>query len=327
MVVVASAPAKVILLGEHFVVHGAPAIVMAIEKRAYARLRLRTDYKIHIKSNSLNLAGFFVDGKFTAELGDPEEARLKLDPIRCAAEKIMEICGKRKGLNIEIESEIPASSGLGSSAAVAAAVAAAVGAILDVSLSKEDIFQASLEAEKLVHGSPSGVDPAIVTFGGALLYQVNDGIKRLSFDARLPLIIGDTGVERSTKDQVLKVRMFKNKHPRIFELMKKTGREIVLSAVKALMRGDLKTLGELMDLNHALLYGLGVSDDSLERLINAARKAGAAGAKLTGAGGGGCMVALTHMDLTEKVAKAVCEAGGTAFITHKAEEGVRIEHE
>ncbi|MEM2937320.1 MAG: mevalonate kinase, partial [Candidatus Bathyarchaeia archaeon] len=102
-------------------------------------------------------------------------------------------------------------------------------------------------------------------------------------------------------------------------------REIVVNAVKALQEGDLETVGDLMNFNHALLYGLGVSDESLEWLINAARKAGAYGAKLTGAGGGGCMIALANKDKLEKVLEAVQRAGGNAFLARKTDEGVRIE--
>jgi mevalonate kinase len=95
--------------------------------------------------------------------------------------------------------------------------------------------------------------------------------------------------------------------------------------MEALIEGDMETLGELMNLNHALLYGLGVSDESLERLIQAARKAGALGAKLTGAGGGGCMIALADKNRLENVLEAVQKAGGEAFTAGKTDEGVRIE--
>ncbi|MEM1536470.1 MAG: mevalonate kinase, partial [Candidatus Bathyarchaeia archaeon] len=133
------------------------------------------------------------------------------------------------------------------------------------------------------------------------------------------------GVERSTRVQVAKVRELRDKYPQIIEPMMRTAREIVLQAVEALRKGDLQTLGELMNINHALLYGLGVSDESLEWLINAARRAGALGAKLTGAGGGGCMIALASMERLEKVLEAVQRAGASAFIARKTDEGVKIE--
>jgi len=158
-----------------------------------------------------------------------------------------------------------------------------------------------------------------------MLFQIDTGFKPLDVKEDFPLVIGNTGVERSTKTQVSKVRSLKDKYPQIVEPMLRTAREIVLRAMEALKEGDLETLGELMNINHALLYGLGVSDESLEWLINAARKAGALGAKLTGAGGGGCMVALANRDRVENVLEAVQRAGGNAFIARKTDEGVRIE--
>jgi mevalonate kinase len=229
------------------------------------------------------------------------------------------------GLNIEVNSTVPVAAGLGSSAAVAAAVAAAVGALLNVKMSKEDVFRIAYEAEKIMHGTPSGVDPAIATFGGTLLFQIDTGFKPLDVKADIPLVIGNTGVERSTRSQVAKVRGLRDRYPQIVEPMMRAAREIVLRAIEALKEGDLETLGELMNINHALLYGLGVSDESLEWLINAARKAGALGAKLTGAGGGGCMIALANRDRVENVLEAVQRAGGNAFIARKTDEGVRIE--
>jgi mevalonate kinase len=325
MGVVASAPAKIILFGEHFVVYGEPAIVLAIDKRAYAKVENRNDKSLYVRSTSLNLAGYFEGSTFKVEQGDAKEARIKFEPVKQAVEKVLEKHGEKTGLNIEINSAVPVGAGLGSSAAVVAASTAAVGALLNVELSKEDIFRITFEAEKVVHGTPSGVDPAISTFGGALLFQVDTGFKPLDVKTSIPLVIGDTGVDRSTRIQVEKVRSIVNKYPRVAEPMMKAAREIVLRAIDAFKENDLETLGALMNVNHALLYGVGVSDESLEWLTNAARKAGALGAKLTGAGGGGCMIALATDDKIEQVLEAIQRAGGRPFIARKTDEGVRVE--
>ncbi|MEM0058289.1 MAG: mevalonate kinase [Candidatus Bathyarchaeia archaeon] len=324
-VVVASAPAKVILFGEHFVVYGEPAIVLAIDKRVYAKVEIRQDKRLFIHSQNLGVSAFFEDDDIKVEKGDLKEAKIKLEPIKCAVEKVLKKAGEKVGLNVEVHSTVPVAAGLGSSAAVASAVAAAVGAALNVEMSKEDVFRIAFEAEKIMHGTPSGVDPAISTYGGTMLFQLDTGFKPLEVKADIPLVIGNTGVERSTRVQVAKVRELRDKYPQIIEPMMRTAREIVLQAVEALRKGDLQTLGELMNINHALLYGLGVSDESLEWLINAARRAGALGAKLTGAGGGGCMIALASMERLEKVLEAVQRAGASAFIARKTDEGVKIE--
>lgn len=325
MGVIASAPAKIILLGEHFVVYGEPAIVMAIDKRAYARVEKRSDNRLHVRSTDLNLEVFFENGSFRVEQGDLKEAKMKFEPVKQAIEKVMEKHGQHVGLDIEINSTVPVGAGLGSSAAVIAATTAATGAILGVKLSKEDILRITYAAEKIVHGTPSGVDPAISTMGGTMLFQMDTGFKPLEVKTNIPLIIGDTGVERSTRVQVEKVRDLVDKYPRVTEHLMKAAREIVLRAIEALKENDLETLGTMMNINHALLYGIGVSDESLEWLANAARKAGALGAKLTGAGGGGCMIALAREEKLEQVSEAIQRSGGRPFVARKTEEGVRIE--
>jgi mevalonate kinase len=325
MGVVASAPAKIILFGEHFVVYGEPAIVLAIDRRAYATVDLNDDKSLQVQSNNLKLKGCFKDGMFKVEQGDAREARSRFEPVRLAVEKVLAKYGANVGLNIEITSTVPVAAGLGSSAAVVAAVTAGVGALLKVKMSKEDVFAIALEAEKTVHGTPSGVDPAIATYGGSILFQTDTGFKPLEVKAQIPLVIGDTGVERFTRIQVEKVRKIADNYPQIMEPLRKAAREIVLRGIDALKENDLDTLGELMNINQALLYGIGVSDESLEWLINAARKAGALGAKLTGAGGGGCMIALANDEKLGAVQDAIMRAGGRPFMARKTDEGVKIE--
>jgi mevalonate kinase len=325
MGVVASAPAKIILFGEHFVVYGEPAIVVAIDKRARAEAERRQDERLRFQSANLNTSCYFENGAFKVEQGDAKQVRFKFEPVKLAVEKVLAVYGKNVGLDIRINSAIPVASGLGSSAAVVASVTAAVAALLELEFSKQDIFRIAYEAEKIVHGTPSGVDPAIATFGGTLLFQVDTGFKPLEVKTDIPLVIGDTGVERSTRIQVEKVRETMDSFPQITDPLRKAAREIVLRAVTALQDNDLETLGRLMNINHALLYGIGVSDESLEWLANAARKAGALGAKLTGAGGGGCMIALARPEKLENVSEAIMRAGGSPFIAKKTDEGVRVE--
>jgi len=325
MGVVASAPAKVILFGEHFVVYGEPAIVIAIDKRAYAKAEIRNDKNLHLHSVNLNLGGYFENGVFKIERGDLKEAKSKFEPVKLAIGKVLEKYGENVGLNIEINSTVPVAAGLGSSAAVVAAVTASVGALLNVKMPKEEIFRTTYEAEKIVHGTPSGIDPAISTFGGTLLFQMDTGFKPLDVKMDIPLIVGDTGVERSTRVQVEKVRDINERYPRVVEPLMRAARETVLKAIEALKENSLETLGDLMNINHALLYGVGVSDESLEWLINAARRAGALGAKLTGAGGGGCMIALARNERVQEVVEAIQRAGGKPFVAKKTDEGVKIE--
>ena len=324
MAVRASAPAKVILFGEHFVVYGEPALVIAIDRRAYAEAELREDKAIHISSRDLNTSGTFYGEKFEPEKGG-EKAKETLTPIYTAVRRALSQAGKNVGLNVEVWSEIPVAAGLGSSAAVSAAAYTATAHLLGLRPTGEEVFDAAFEAEKIVHGTPSGVDPAISAYGGALLYRRGEGIRRLSISVDIPLVIGNTGVERSTGAMVSSVRELKTLLPELIEPLVKLGGRLTLKALEALSVGDLETLGRLMNVNHGLLWAVGVSHPALDRLVHASLSSGALGAKLTGAGGGGCMIALARPGEAENIAKAIREAGGQALIARKTDVGARVE--
>ncbi len=320
----ASAPAKVILFGEHFVVYGEPAVVLAIDKRAYASAQLRKDERIYVRSANMRLSGTFKGKRFLAERGGAK-ARLKLEPVKSAIEQVLKKAQRKAGVNVRIDSGIPVSAGLGSSAAVATSTIVAVSSLLEMQLSPNQIFRMAYESERLVHGTPSGIDPAISTYGGALQFEKGKDFIPLNLQTNIPLVIGNTKVERSTGELVANVRRIKQHYPSIIDPVIKTGGKIALDAVEALRKDDLQTVGDLMNINHALLCAVGVSHQSLERLIYAARKGGALGAKLTGGGGGGCMIALAEEKKLRRVKRAIERAGGTSFEALKTNDGVRIE--
>jgi len=322
--VTASAPAKVILFGEHFVVYGEPAVVLAIDKRAYASAQLRKDKRIHIISIDLGVAGTFKGERFQAEKGG-SKARLKLEPIKNAVKQVLEKTERKAGLNVKINSDIPVSAGLGSSAAVATSTVVAVSSLLDIELARDQVFHMAYESERLVHGTPSGIDPAISTYGGVLQFQKGKDFTALDIEADIPLVIGNTKVERSTGELVAKVRRMTEHYPIITNLIIRTGGKVALDAVDALRKSNFQTVGELMNINHALLCAIGVSHESLERLVYTARKGGALGAKLTGGGGGGCMIALAEAGKLKRVVKAIERVGGSAFVARKTDQGARVE--
>jgi mevalonate kinase len=322
--VTASAPAKVILFGEHFVVFGEPAVVLAIDKRAYASVQLRKDKRIRIYSKDLGVSGSYSGERFLVGKGG-SKARVKLEPVKNAVMQVLAKAKKKVGVNVVITSEIPVSAGLGSSAAVATSTVAAVSSLLGVELSRDQIFNMAYEAEKLVHGTPSGIDPAISTYGGTIQFQKGMDFVPLNVKANIPLVVGNTKVERSTGKLIANVRHIREHHLDLIDPIIKAGGKIALKSVDALKNGDFHTIGELMNINHALLGAVGVSHESLERLVYAARKGGALGAKLTGGGGGGCMIALAETGKLKRVCKAIEQVGGTAFVAKKTDQGVRIE--
>lgn len=316
----ASAPGKAILIGEHFVVYGEPAVVMAINRDVKVTVEERSDSKLHISSN-LGFSGTFIGEKFESEKGELDAAKT-LEPIRITAETVFKALKKKCGLNITLNSSLPIAVGLGSSGALAVATVAAVGRLLGADLTREEIVSLSFEAEKYVHINPSGIDQTISTYGGVIVYEKNKGITHLKIEAPIPIVIGNTGIQRNTGKLVDSVRVRREMFPEVMTLLIQTAGQLTRQAISVLKKGDLRQLGELMDINHGLLVAAGVSNEALDRLISVAKKSGALGAKLTGAGGGGCMIALSTMEKREEIAEAIRLAGGIPLIAEKTDEGV-----
>jgi len=315
----------VILLGEYFVVHGEPAVVLAIDRRATVTAEPRKDKKVWIKSKAMKCSGYFENDKFYSKKGDGHLIKKGLDPIYSVVKSDLNSLPENVGVSLEVDSPIPVAAGLGSSAAVAVASAAALNHLFDAGLNEKDVFQAAFDAEKIVHGNSSGVDPAISTYGVVLRYRKGENIQNLNVGTGLPLVVGNTGIERSTGEMVAHVGKLRNHYPSVVDKIIGAGGEIVARSIEALEKGDLETLGEMMNINHALLCAVGVSNEPIDKMVYAARKAGALGAKLTGGGGGGCIVALSKPEHIHDVSEAIKQAGGEAFVTKMTMEGVRIE--
>ena len=290
--------------------------------RAEVSVEETRELGVHVESQDLSLSGSFIDSSFIPKIGGMD-ARETLEPIYLAVKAISEMHGLKGRLRVRVKSEIPIAAGMGSSAAVAVATVAAVASFFKLEMSKEEISQLAFRAEEYVHGRPSGIDQTISTFGGVISYRRTRGFNPIEVSAPIPLVIGDTGLKRSTGKLVAMVRERREEFPGIMESIIRAGGNITVSAAEALRKGDLRSLGELMNLNHGLLSAIGVSNGVLDRLVNAARGAGALGSKLTGAGGGGCMIALADQSNIDEVARAIEAAGGRAIPVHESKEGVK----
>ncbi|MDQ1279098.1 MAG: Mevalonate kinase [Thermoproteota archaeon] len=319
MIVTASAPGKTILFGEHFVVYGEPAIVIAIDRDVKVTAERRDDSNLHISSN-LGFSGTFIGERFETEEGDGSEKTL--EPIKITAETLFQTLKKKCGLNITIKSNIPIAVGLGSSGALAVATVAAIGRLLGANLTREEIVKLSFESEKYVHLNPSGIDQTISTYGGVIVYSKSEGISHMKIESSIPIVIGNTRIQRNTGRLVDSVRIRKETFPQLMTQLTQTAGQLTREAISVLKKGDLKQLGELMDINQGLLVSAGVSSEELDRLINVAKKGGALGAKLTGAGGGGCIIALSKIGKRKEIAEAIRTAGGIPLIAEKTDEGV-----
>ena len=318
----ASAPGKCILFGEHFVVYGKPAVVMAIDKRAHVEVEERKDDIIRIKSN-LGLSCELINDHFRPIKGGKRALRA-LEPIKISVLETFRWLGFKRGINVKVRSEIIPSAGLGSSAAIAVATVAAMLKLFNVEIDEKTLFELSYPSEKYVHVHPSGVDQMIAINGGVIKYVKSEGITRLRVKGNIPLIIGDTGIKRNTGALVSKVKKLKLQKPTLMKECMEKAEEISEEAVKAIEVRDLRTLGELMNKNQVLLEKIGVSHPKLDELINKAREAGALGAKLTGAGGGGCMIALCSPEKAQDVSTAIEALGGQTFIAEMDNRGVLI---
>jgi len=318
----ALAPAKVILTGEHFVVYGEPAVVMAIDCYVHVTVSERVDNIIHIVSD-LDVSGFYAKSGYDPEKGGVEAEKI-LRPINIAAQTVLDKLEEKIGLEIKVDSQIPVAAGLGSSGALAVATVAAVGKLLGTDFSKDELVEFSFGAEKFVHSKPSGIDQTISSNGGVIVYQKGKRLDPIEVKSEIPIVIGNTGMPRKTGDLVNAVRRRLNDFPDIIEPIVRAAGSLSTLTVKALLHGNLKRLGELMDVNHGLLSAIGVSNEPLDRLVYAARKAGALGAKLTGAGGGGCMIALSTQEDRKKIADAILRAGGTTIVARKTNTGVQV---
>jgi mevalonate kinase len=241
------------------------------------------------------------------------------------ASNLMERAGlKEQGLNIDIDSSIPMAAGLGSSASVAVSVIAALSKLLGLKNNREEIRELAFTPERIVHGNPSGIDQTTATYGGVLAYSRDKGFETVNARYDIPIVIGNTGVMRSTGELVAKVRTISQVYPDEFNRAALRAGEISTRARDAIEKGELNLLGNLMNDNHELLKWLNLSHGTLEQLISAARSAGALGAKLTGAGGGGCMIALVEPGVEGRVAEAIARSGGEPFIVKTAREGVKV---
>ncbi|EEB74468.1 mevalonate kinase [Thermococcus sp. AM4] len=330
MRVLASAPAKIILFGEHSVVYGKPAIAAAINLRTYVWAEFNDRGAIRIEAKDIRVPGLTVSFSedeiyFESDYGKAAEV---LSYVRQAIELVKEEADKNgRGITVSITSQIPVGAGLGSSAAVAVATIGAVSRLLGLELTNEEIGRLGHRVELLVQGASSGIDPTVSAIGGFIHYEKGN-FEHLPF-MELPIVVGYTGSSGSTKELVAMVRRTREEMPEIVEpillsmgKIVERAREILLSDLDEEVR--FERLGRLMNINHGLLDALGVSTKKLSELVYAARTAGALGAKITGAGGGGCMYALAP-DRQSEVATAITIAGGTPMITEISREGLRIE--
>ncbi|MCX6777127.1 MAG: mevalonate kinase [Candidatus Micrarchaeota archaeon] len=301
----ASAPGSLKLFGEHAVVYNRLALSAAFNRRAFCKLTKAKD-GITIKLADLRRKGRFTFNevlKTYAEL----KGMIERDDMEGLAKARRDIFSPYKiilgeffcefgftAVDVSIHSEVPRNSGLGSSAAVFTSLSAELNNFFHGGLGKKQLAELSNLGDKVVHGNPSGLDASTCTFGGYISFRREEGVKPLNIKAEVPMLVVNTGSQKDTGQMIKRVaeryRKSRNEVDGIFDRMQETA----LSGIKALKASDFKKLGKNMNAAQQCFSDLGLSTPQMDRIIETALENGAFGAKITGAGGGGCVIILAE---------------------------------
>lgn len=297
----ATAPGKIILFGEHAVVYGQPALavpVPSVQARAVVSPIIDGDSGyIQIEAPDISLSGAAADL-------NPDH------PLRAAVDAVLgeRDLGGIPACKINISSTIPPASGLGSGTAVSAAIIRALSAFLGRRLTDEQVSQLTFEVEKIYHGTPSGIDNTVIAHHKPVYYLKGEPFSFLSIQKPFSILIADSGIPGHTGEAVHHVRQKWINDPERYDQIFKSIGGISKHAMKLIQTGSPSLLGSLMDANHNLLQILDVSTPELDNLVYTARKAGALGAKLSGGGLGGIIIALIN-EGADQIAEEVTQAG------------------
>ncbi|MGB3050802.1 MAG: mevalonate kinase [Polyangiales bacterium] len=281
---------KIILVGEHAVVHGVPAIAAGL-RRGVSSIAYAAD------EDSLHVEPWGTTWRPNAESEEPLER---------AFERVLSLYGDRPPLRSVVRVALPPGAGLGCSAAIGVSLLDAIDKALGVPRSRADLGALALEWERFFHGDPSGIDNLASALGGLLCFQRWSPLRSISPKGSFFLVVAHSGQRSNTKDMVARVSRQLEARPDWGRRTLDEVHAMVLDSETAIRRGDLIALGGALDRNHEILRSLNLSTPRLEGLCLAARSAGALGAKVTGAGGGGCMVALaTDVEHAHRIAAAL----------------------
>ena len=300
---VAEAPGKVIISGEHFVVHGATALAAAIERKVRAEAK-RSD-RLTIDSN----------------LRD----RDALVPAKKLVQSIYKARKAEPKVSISIASTLVEGAGLGSSAATMLAIAGAASALEGWAVDQRSLSEAADSGEKLVHGNPSGIDVTTSAIGGVLLFKRGDQPRKVEPRAPVTLIVAFSGTKRNSGTLISKVTAMKETYPSLFASLCESATLVSGLSADALKSGDIEVLGRLMTYSHAVLARAGASNRRLDGLVDTCLRSGCLGAKLTGAGGGGSVIAVPPPDPREAraIAEELTKEGYDTFFTKIPSGGAR----
>jgi mevalonate kinase len=337
----ATSPGKAILFGEHFVVYGYSSIIFAIDKKLRITINFGNPEKS--TSNNKNKIRIFSNLGFSAEIIDSKiimsNCSLSNYNIVKNLNKIMNYLidknnddkrySNNRNITISVDSEIPIGGGLGSSSAFCVSLIGAFYHGLNINLDKKAICEKSIEIEKLINHNTSGVDCSICTFGGLGIYSKLFGLKKLGCDIHdFPFLIIDTGISHDTFELVNRVRKIKEADAHLFKNLCKEYEKIFNFSIRSLENKKLESLGILMNENHSLLKNLYLSNPVIDKIVNICQIGGTFGTKITGSGGGGCLLSLIdkgEQNLVNRLLKKLDELGLKYFFTNPDDDGFKFE--
>lgn len=314
---IGTAPGKAILFGEHAVVYGQPAIAVPVHA-LLARARVETASRgeagrLWIEAPDIGYSGWTE----LLEASQPPAAEPIAGLLLATRLTLKHLnAGQQPALQLELESELPLASGMGSSAAVSVAVVRAVAEHLGESLSPEVVSQLAFEVEQHYHGTPSGIDNTVIAYDAPIYFRRGRPPQVIEVLSAFGLVLADTGRPSPTRELVAGVRQRweadRSGYQRVFSEIG----GVVDQARRSIETGEIEQLGALMNQNQRLLAQLGVSSPELDAMVRAALAAGASGAKLSGAGGGGALIATGERANLHRLRSALLEAGAArAFVT------------
>jgi len=305
----------VIISGEHSVVYGYPALVAAVNVYSRAIVETVDEFGPHEICSEKYGIGKVIGGALSGPAA--------LKPLAKVVSAFCESESFRGKLKIRVSSEIPPASGMGSSASTSVALAYALLRTVYEKPPEEKVFKLAMEGERVAHANPSGVDVAAALKGGLILFVKDKGFERLEAGKGL-FLLADSGMERSTREMVSRVASLKEKEPDLFNIVM-TSISDITNRISRLLQSDVSEAGRLMTLNHLLLSLLGVSNSRLDSIVWSSISSGAYGAKLTGAGGGGCVLILVDEDSLKKIEDSLKNINAQSRVLKTVEEGVSIE--
>lgn len=316
-----STPGKLMLFGEHAVVYNRPCIVTAVDQRMFVEIKTIREEKLLVNAPDVGVRRYLKRIESLSQGEIPKGVRF----IETGVRNFFQKHKIKQGIEIKTQAGFSAEFGFGGSSAVTVATLKGLSELFKIKLNNKQLFDLAYKTVLDIQGVGSGFDLAAAIWGG-VIYFVTGGKEIVSLKAKnLPLVVGYTGIKADTPTMVKKVAVLRKNYKKLVDSIFDQISLLTNKAKVVLLKGNFKKAGDLMNLNQGLLNALGVNTKELADLIFAAREAGAWGAKLSGAGGGDCMVALVPGKNRKTVEEAIKKAGGRVLKVKPNAEGVRVE--